>query len=209
MRVGWLVNERELDSLTCLCACPPCPETEKRLREVVASRRLSAAPLPWPYETHPRGGTRFPPSATPVAVVADPAATSPGSLFLSRKRGCSSGLRSLSPRSCSRSAHFLSLSSSSLSYVPPCRPHPNHLSHSSPSPPLSLFRFALSVTTLSAFLPFLFRELHLRAGFLPPSLPSRLLNFPPENHAINVRPGNCTPLGSDVVVDRGALAPDN
>lgn len=108
-------------------ACPPCPETEKRLREVVASRRLSAAPLPWPYETHPRGGT-FPPSATPVILVVDPATTSrrrgPCS-FHERKRGCSWDF------ALSRPVHapIRPISSLSLALLP--------LAHFFPSPPSS------------------------------------------------------------------------
>lgn len=216
-RAGWRDDARWLAGEWTRIGFTNLPVPVRRVRklrsdwEVVASRRLSAAPLPWPYETHPHGGTRFPASATPV-VVADPAATSPGSLFLSRKRGCSSALRSLSHpvhaliRPTFPLSLFLSLSSSSFSYISPFATFIRTICHILPPLRLLLFRFALSVT-LSTFLLFLFRELHLRAGFLPSSPPSRLLNFPPENHAINVRPGNCTPLGSDVVVDQGALAP--
>lgn len=85
---------------------------------MVASRRLSAAPLPWPYETHPR--ETFSLSATPD--VGGPATTPPWSLFLSfRQTGMLLGLCSLSPRSCSRLAHFLSL-------PPPPPPSPSLIS---------------------------------------------------------------------------------
>lgn len=125
IRVGWLVNERELDSLTCLClsAVSGNREATERGGGVEATVRGPTAlvvrnPPPrrhFPSLHHPRHRRR---SCYHVAGVPVPFT----------KTGMFLGLRSLSPRSCSHSAHFLSLSLSLLFfllvYFSLCYPHP-------------------------------------------------------------------------------------
>lgn len=121
---------------------------------MVASRRLSAAPLPWPYETHPRERVRL---RQPPSPASPPRRRGPCSFTI---RGCSWDF-ALSLRSCSHSAHFLSLplpptiapysssspsssspsfssSSSSHTSSTPCHSHPFRHSPSSSSTLLSL-----------------------------------------------------------------------
>lgn len=144
---------------------PPSPETVEQLRKMVASRRLSAAPLPWPYETHPRNTSLCYPrrSCYPAARAPVPFAKrgySPPSLSFSFSLSFSLAPFILSsdpfPLSCCSS---FSSPFSFLSFSPPSpfplAPLPLTLypTSSSTISPLSLFR-SFSVT-LIAILPFL------------------------------------------------------
>lgn len=166
---------------------------------MVASRRLSAALLPWSYETHPHDtiSLRHPrrrschhAAGVPVPFV---------------KRGCSWDF------ALSRPVHALIRPISSLSLLLLCLRHPH-------SPLLPRF---LSLRSLSSFRSF-FVALHASSASFsgysgtplsrrippdpPPPLPHPAAEFSPENHPADECPGNCTPLVSDVVVDQRALA---
>lgn len=150
----------------------------EQLREMVALRRLSAAPLPWPYETHPRG---LPPSLPATPVVLPPRRRGPCSF---RENGTLLSL-SFGPFPLSSS----SSSSYSLPYVTPAS-RVSSLSRS----------LAPSLSRLLRFFRFFFgRFWDSRAGFLsvrhpPPTCLPVLLNFPLKIILrTNVRPGNCTP----------------
>jgi len=141
---------------------PPSPETVEQLRKMVASRRLSAAPLPWPYETYPRNSSFchphrscYPAARAPVPFAKRGYSPPPPLLSLSLSLTLAPFILSSDPFPLSCCFSF-SFPFSFLSFCP-----------SSPFPPaLSSYSLLYAISSLSLFWSFFLTLIAILSPFL-------------------------------------------